>query len=131
MFMLLICKCNDHLIHDVFGRADLPPPTNNRRYLEPPQLMVTFQGVYEVFTSVTYESKANLTNFVSSWENDEFVCFHTQNEDKSQKISTCIRNTHKHTCIRKYVGANLYLTLTFHIGSTFDTHNICCYQLLR
>ena len=49
--------------------------------------MVTFQGVYEVFTPVTYESKANLTNFVSSWENDEFVCFHTQNEDKSQNIA--------------------------------------------
>ena len=45
--------------------------------------MVTFQGVYEVFTPVTYESKANLTNFVSSWENDEFVYFHTQNEDKN------------------------------------------------
>ena len=29
--------------------------------------------------------------------------FHTQNEEKSQKISTCIRITHTHTRIRKYV----------------------------
>ena len=45
-----------------------------------------------------YESWTNRTNFLSSWENGEFfwgqtccTLFHTQNEEKSQKISTRIR----------------------------------------
>ena len=44
-----------------------------------------------------YESWANWTNFCSSWENGEFleaqkccILFHTQYEEKSKKISTCI-----------------------------------------
>ena len=45
-----------------------------------------------------YESWANWTNFLGSWENGKFfwgqtccTLLHTQNEEKSQKISTCIR----------------------------------------
>ena len=45
-----------------------------------------------------YESWENRTNFLSSWENGDFfwgqtccTLFHTQNEEKSQKISTRIR----------------------------------------
>ena len=50
-----------------------------------------------------YESWANWTNFLGSWENGKFfwgqtccTLLHTQNEEKSQKISTCIRI---HTCV--------------------------------
>ena len=66
-----------------------------------------FLVVYEVRKGPPYESWANRTNFLSSWKNGEFfwgqtcfTLFHTQNEEKSQKISTRIR---------KYVmvGANL------------------------
>ena len=52
-----------------------------------------FLVLYEV-----YESWANWTIFLGSWENGEFfwdqtccTLFHTQNEEKSQKISTRIR----------------------------------------
>ena len=45
-----------------------------------------------------YENWAFWTNFYFSWENGEFfwgqtccTLFHTKNEEKSQKISTCIR----------------------------------------
>ena len=55
-----------------------------------------------------YESWANWTNFLGSWENGKFfwgqtccTLLHTQNEEKSQKISTCIR-------IHKRVYANTW-----------------------
>ena len=70
-----------------------------------------FLVVFEVRKGPPYEIWANRTNFYSSWENGEFfrgcALFHTQNEEKSPKISTCIRI---HTHLRKYVmggGADL------------------------
>ena len=72
------------------------------RYLEPPQLMVWksdfFRRSMRFVRVPPYESWAKWTNFLSSWENGDFfwgqnccTLFHTQNEEKSQKISTCIR----------------------------------------
>ena len=71
-------------------------------YLEPPQLMVWksyfFMGSVRFVRVPPYESWANWTNFCSSWENGDFfggqkccTLFHTQNDVKSKKISTCIR----------------------------------------
>ena len=72
------------------------------RYLKPPQLMVWksdfFRESLRFVRVPPYESWANWTNFFSSWENGDFfwgqnccTLIHTQNEEKSQKISTCIR----------------------------------------
>ena len=82
------------------------------RYLEPPQLMVWksdfFPGSMRFVRVPPYESWANLTNFFSSWENGDFfwgqkccTLFHTQNEEKSKKISTCI-------CIHTRVYVNTW-----------------------
>ena len=72
------------------------------RNLEPPELMVWkshfFRPSMRFVRVPPYESWANWTNFCSSWENGDFlegqkccILFHTQNEEKSKKISTCIR----------------------------------------
>ena len=72
------------------------------RYLEPSKLMVWKTDFFWWFLRFVrvppYESWANWTNFLSSCENGKFflgqtccTLFHTQNEEKSQKISTCIR----------------------------------------
>ena len=72
------------------------------RYLEPPKLMVWKSDFFWWFMRFVrvppYEIWANRTNFYSSWENGDFfwcqtccTLFHTQNEEKSQKIGTCIR----------------------------------------
>ena len=72
------------------------------RYLEPPKLMVWKSDFFWWFMRFVrvppYEIWANQTNFYSSWENGDFfwcqtccTLFHTQNEEKSQKIGTCIR----------------------------------------
>ena len=67
-----------------------------------PQLIVwksDFLSGFMRFVRVPpYENWAFWTNFYFSWENGEFfwgqtccTLFHTKNEEKSQKISTCIR----------------------------------------
>ena len=72
------------------------------RYLEPPQLIVwksDFLSGFMRFVRVPpYENWAFWTNFYFSCEDGEFfwgqtccTLFHTKNEEKSQKISTCIR----------------------------------------
>ena len=71
-------------------------------YPEPPQLMVWksdfFIGSVRFVRVPPYESWANWTNFCSFWENGDFfwgrkccTLFHNQNDEKSKKISTCMR----------------------------------------
>ena len=57
-----------------------------------------FSGFMRFVRVPPYENWAFWTNFYFSWENGEFfwgqtccTLFHTKNEEKSQKISTCIR----------------------------------------
>ena len=82
------------------------------RNLEPPELMVWksdfFRPSMRFVRVPPYESWANWTNFCSSWENGDFlegqkccILFHTQNEEKSKKISTCIR-IHSHVCAKTW-----------------------------
>ena len=72
------------------------------RCLEPLQLIVwkkrLFLGFLRFVRVPPYESWANWTNFYFSCENGDILLsrkscnlFHTKNEEKSQKISTCIR----------------------------------------
>ena len=82
------------------------------RNLEPPELMVWksdfFRPSMRFVRVPPYESWANWTNFCSSWENGDFlegqkccILFHTQNEEKSKKISTCI-HIHTRVCAKTW-----------------------------